>query len=352
MRNVNARDSLDLFIVSAASSILLLRFYLHITGYPTVGGTKYHIAHILWGGLFMSIAFVINFSFLGTRVQKLVALLGGIGFGIFIDEVGKFITRDNDYFFRPAVGIIYAVFVVLYLAITFLTREQRLSSQEYQLNALRQLEEAIRNNMDVHERAATRELLMRAKQSDLLTKRLHSLLYELPVSPSAKPGPIMRFRRAVASGYDRLWRARGSSIVVRWFFVLESVLFIVAVLGAVYNNFDNVRDFFAGHTDYGHSLIAGQFASTIIAASFVLIGLRKLRGSRLEAFEWFRKATLVNLLLTEFFIFGRIQFQAMPSFIFNLLLLTLINAAIGQERRYLKNDEVISTERQPQTADK
>jgi hypothetical protein len=69
----------------------------------------------------------------------------------------------------------------------------------------------------------------------------------------------------------------------------------------------------------------------------VVMGLSWLSGSRLRAFEWFRRATLVNLLLTEFFIFSRIQFGAMAGFIFNLLLLIIINAAIDQETRHQRD---------------
>jgi hypothetical protein len=334
MRNLAARDLLDIFVVSAASSIVLLRFYLYLTGYPTIGGTKYHIAHMLWGGLLMAAAFVLNFAFLGARLQKLVALLGGIGFGIFIDEIGKYVTRDNNYFFHPAVGMIYAIFVALYLTITFLTREQPLTSQEYQLNALRYLEEAVHNDMDIHERAATRALLTRANQQDVLTKRLHALLRELPVAPASRPGSLRRARHRVAALYDRLWQKRGSSAVVRWFFVLETLMFFMAVVIAVYSNVDSIRDFFLGRSDYGHSLVVGQLVSTVVAGIFVLVGLRWLAGSRVRAFEWFRRATLVNLLLTEFFIFSRVQFGAMPSFAFNLILLMVINVVIDQELRH------------------
>ncbi|QQS18516.1 hypothetical protein IPL68_00120 [Candidatus Saccharibacteria bacterium] len=47
-------------------------------------------------------------------MQRVVAFLGGVGFGVFIDEIGKLITRDNNYFYRPAIGIIYAIFVGLF----------------------------------------------------------------------------------------------------------------------------------------------------------------------------------------------------------------------------------------------
>ncbi len=334
IRNTSGRDLLELFIVSAASSILLLRFYLHVMGYPEVGGGKYHIAHVLLGGFFMLAAFVCNFAFLGSRMQKLVALLGGVGFGIFIDEIGKYITKDNDYFFRPAVGIIYAIFVVLYLTVSYLTRDQKLSSSEYQLNALRGLEEAVHQDMDIHERAAARQLLARADPRDVMTTRLHDLLYEVPVVTPAPPGPVRRFRRFVARTYDRLWHMRGSSAVVRWFFVAETLFFLGAVALAVYNDLDSVRDFFTGRSDYGHSLVAGQLMSTVLAGLCVMAGLAKLAQSRLRAFEWFRRATLINLLLTQFFEFSRVEFAALPGFVFSLVLLTVINMAIAQEIRH------------------
>lgn len=312
---------------------MLLRFYLSVMGYPSIGGEKYHIAHMLWGGVLMVTAFVLNFAFLGNRIQRMVALLGGVGFGVFIDEIGKFITRDNDYFFRPSVGIIYAIFVVLYITTTFLTREQKLTSEEYQLNALRSLEEAIHHDMDRHERSAARQLLSHARQSDVLTQRLHALLYEVPVVPPAQSKLITRWRKAISEWYERMWQARSSRVIVRVFFVAQSLFFMVAVLATVYNNIDQAKDFFAGRSDYGHSLVMGQLFSSVIAAVFVLFGVRWLRRSRLRAFEWFRRATLLNLLLTEFFMFSRVQFGAMPSFIFNLALLTIINVVIAEEAR-------------------
>ncbi len=48
-------------------------------------------------------------QFVGSRVLYAAAWVGSAGFGFFIDEIGN-LTSDNDYFFRPAVAIMYAVF--------------------------------------------------------------------------------------------------------------------------------------------------------------------------------------------------------------------------------------------------
>ena len=63
-------------------------------------------------------------------------MLGGIGFGFFIDELGKFITEDNDYFFKPAAGIIYLIFITMFLVIRELSRRQRLDQRTALANAL------------------------------------------------------------------------------------------------------------------------------------------------------------------------------------------------------------------------
>src|SRR5258707_2616462 len=86
-----------------------------MAGFPQVGGGGLHLAHLLWGGLFMLVALIALLATLGKRLKHVSAAIGGIGFGLFVDEIGKFVTSDNNYFFQPAVALIYLVMVVLFL---------------------------------------------------------------------------------------------------------------------------------------------------------------------------------------------------------------------------------------------
>jgi hypothetical protein len=308
-RNVHARDHLEVFLVSAVTALLALRFYLHATGYPQVGGATLHIAHMLYGGLLMLAAIVINLSFLGLRAQKVSAVVGGAGFGIFIDELG-----------------------ILYLLFNFISRRQRLSSAEYQLNALQQLEEAIRHDMDRHEKAALRDLLAKADQQDPLTQELKAMAGRIkPVK--AEPNWYSRWLDKVGHTYDRFWRQRGSNQAVAAIFILEALIFLGVVVGNLTHSFDSVKDLLK-HTDrYSTRLLIGQLGASAVASVFAIIGAFQMTGSRLEAYEWFRRALLTNLFLTEFFIFSRVQFAALPGFAINLLLLIALRAALFQERR-------------------
>jgi len=329
-RNIYARDHLEVFLVTAISALLINRFFLHITHYPSVGGSKYHIAHMLYGGMLMLAAIVINLSFLGVRVQRLCAFIGGVGFGLFIDELGKFITRDNNYFFRPTIGLIYAIFAILYLIFNFLTRNRQLSSDEYQLNALQQLEEAARNDMDEREKAAAMAMLARADQNDPITSQLQALLRDIKPMKHA-PGRYQRWQAALKRAYDRFWKLEGSGQLVGAVFVIEALIFLGVVLGNLSHSYKSLHELLQHYDSYATKLLIGQLASSVAASVFAIIGAFKLRRSRLQAYEYFRRALLVNIFLTEFFTFTRIQFGALPGLIVNLALFIVLRNAMEQE---------------------
>ena len=68
-RSIRARDLLEVFFVSAVTSLLAVRFYLYIAGYPQIGGNGLHIAHMLWGGFLMLAAITLLLGFIGRRTQ-------------------------------------------------------------------------------------------------------------------------------------------------------------------------------------------------------------------------------------------------------------------------------------------
>lgn len=332
-RNIRARDQLELFLLSAASCLLLVRFYLHLTGYPQIGSGGLHIAHMLWGGALMLVALALALSFLGARVQRVVAIIGGAGFGIFIDELGKFITHDNNYFYQPAIGLIYAIFIVLYLTFNFLSRTLPHSSRTYQLNALSQLEEAIVQDMDPTEKKRVHDLLAEADQTDPITKQLQKLLGSIRTAPATKPGSIKRIIVWLDRKYEAFWRRRDSELLVRAFFLLQILLFMTAVISNVYANLDGLLELFGGETPFSTWLAIGQLISVGVAGIFVGWGVLLLPKSHMRAYEQFRRATLVNIFLTQFFTFSRIEFGALPGFFFNIVLLGVIGYAIRQEQR-------------------
>src|SRR5262249_50838242 len=141
-RNANLGSLHLAFFVTAIVTELCIRTQLWLTHYPQLGGHGLHIAHLLWGGLFMVIALAILLSFLGRGARQAAAIVAGVGFGFFIDELGKFITADNNYFYKPAAGIIYLIFIALYLSSRAFQHYRGLNEAEKVRNAIELIGEA------------------------------------------------------------------------------------------------------------------------------------------------------------------------------------------------------------------
>jgi len=122
-----AERSVLLLIVAFVVAVVGTRWFLQSTGYPQVGGGELHVAHLLWGGLLLVLAVGLLLIVSATWVADVAAILAGAGTGLFIDEVGKFITATNDYFYPLAAPIIYGV--LLAIAVLYLVLRRRPTSQ-------------------------------------------------------------------------------------------------------------------------------------------------------------------------------------------------------------------------------
>src|SRR5439155_23531047 len=106
IRNLDAGKLLETFLLSAVAAFLGVRFFLGVTGYPRLGGGGLHIAHMLGGGTLMVAGVLLLRSYLGQRMRMTAAVVAGLGFGLFVEELGKFITSDNNYVYRTSVAVL------------------------------------------------------------------------------------------------------------------------------------------------------------------------------------------------------------------------------------------------------
>jgi uncharacterized membrane protein YwzB len=123
-------------LVSCALTIAVTRLFLVLTGYPQIGGSTFHLAHALWGGLALFLAGAMALTVLNRGAAVVYALLTGVGFGLFVDEVGKFITQKNDYFFPLAAPIVYASLLFILLFTELVRRHQLRSPRAHLLAAI------------------------------------------------------------------------------------------------------------------------------------------------------------------------------------------------------------------------
>jgi len=212
-----------LLAVSFGVTVVGTRLYLSLTGWPQIGGGEYHIAHALWGGLLLLIGGVMSLLWSNPWVQRATALCTGAGCGLFIDEVGKFITARNDYFTPLAAPIIYVFFLAV-LGVAMLARRAPMQQPRALAYALVvRLKHVVDGPLSPAERdEMLREVsaLEDAERRDLrtLAQRLRPVVEDAPVGQPVRRGG--RFLAALA----RIER----TLLPRW--VLRLVLILSAVL--------------------------------------------------------------------------------------------------------------------------
>lgn len=328
-RDVDAARRLDLFVVSGVATVLVVRGYLAALDYPQVGGGGLHIAHAVWGGLFMALALMLAVSSLSRRDRWIVALVGGIGFGLFIDELGKFITADVDYFFEPTAALIYVSFLAIYLIARLVVDRPALTKREALENAIDLVRQAAARPLYTSEREQIQELLAHSDPEHPLTRSLEATVAGLPAAADRPPS-----RLEIAWGRARaLFERVVERPITRWLIAVVAVIFVIGdflqVLTLIVGQGD-LTDASGASTEDGFVAWAATIGS-IVQAVLIAVGLLKLRRSRLEAYRWLERGLLVNLLVTQVFLFAQDQFSATTGFLISLVMLAAIRVLIGTE---------------------
>ena len=209
VRRLDADRYLFLVLLGFGGSIVLTRLYLELTGYPTVGGDTLHIAHAVWGGLLLFVGGMLPLALANRSALPVAALATGIGAGLFVDEIGKFITVDNDYFFAAAAPVAYAVFVLALWAY-FRVRGQRDPSPASELHAaLELLGDVVDRDLSRSDRRELERRLEAAAGADAeRLRRMAEDLLELTRSGALEggvvpPGRVRRVLTRLDSWTDR-----------------------------------------------------------------------------------------------------------------------------------------------------
>lgn len=321
IQNLDAYTLRENFLVSGVVTIFVIRFYLKITHYPQLGGENLHIAHMLWGGMFMVAALLLLLSFLSRSAVNGAAILGGIGFGGFIDELGKFITRDNDYFFQPTVAIIYVIFVLLYVLSKGLAEYQKPSKDDYLINALELTKDAVINDLDAHEKSKILSYLRKSDQDDPLVKALRNFIHETELIPTPPPSLWTRTRQQIYLFYQKV-------VNKPWFTHL--LIFILLVQSAM--TMASTASLLLSHPVLRFDQ-TGKLVSSLLSAILVLFGFATLRSSKVLAYRLFKASVLLSLFLTQFFVFYHDQFYALIGLSFNIVLLIVVDYVLDKEEK-------------------
>jgi len=376
VRSVYADALLEDFFVSAVGSVLAIRLYLAATGYPQLTVGTFHIAHLVWGGLFMLAAVVVLLSSVNHRSRTLAAIVGGIGFGAFIDELGKFVTSDNDYFFRPAIAAIYVVFVGIFLTIRTIGRERALTPRETVTNAFELILQGSLGGLHPEQREEALELLENSPPGPV-KQGLESILETVSVAAWPRLRILDRLNGLLESAYTRVASRIWFSGLIVAFFAFTAVTSLYAVIGVVNWSLGVGLWLGAGvailvvlassvRSRFRNLNIALSVAIVVVAlligwgvlrnllqaplyvsdyARFVfpgvtgviiIIGMLTLPRSRLHAYLLFRLAILVSIFLTRVFAFYQYQLAALLGLVADILILLALRYLIAHEHEKIR----------------
>jgi len=347
VRRPRANSYLLVTLFAFAFTVSATRLFLEVTGYPQLGGEDLHIAHVLWGGLLLTIAAILPLVIANRWVYQFTAVLAGVGAGLFMDEVGKFISQENDYFFPIAAPIIYAFFI---LGVFFYLRinsppPQSVRGELYAVLEL--LEEYLDHDLDSQEFNEVIDRLNYAVDHDdpphlaRFAASLSSFLKgnDIDLAPEI-PKKAERLQASLRSLEERFldqnrlrtWLSLGT-IVLGSFATLTSIIAILATftppgllrfLTALFNpaNIGEIRWFLATHA------LQGTIGIMLIGSGVSIAKHRQRVGFALAYYS-----LIVYLIIVDLMLFYYYQFSTIIS---ALVQFSLLIGLIHFRNRYYK----------------
>ena len=336
-----ARDAVGLgnaeaFIIIAIATILITRLYLELTGYPQVGGGNLHIAHALYGGALMMVALLIGWLLIGSGAKILCVVLGGIGLGLFLDEVGKFVTKDNDYFYGPAAEIMYILVVIVLVATRALRDIRPLSAQECLASAAAIAADGLGRGLADHRREVALRLVEQARTGGADSgdvDRVKALL----LSAGRASDRLHALQQRAPRLIPKLFRSTRWIPVVGWLMVLAAFFGLCfGVLGVALGDYfyedDNVTFELAGISVATAILLISAVLTFAIALPAMIA---RRRTQKVWPLRWLRNAALIFTLLNALVDFATDGFAALINLSIGLFTLAILTYQLDVHERAL-----------------
>jgi hypothetical protein len=319
VRDAEGAGHVELFLVATVVTITVTRLYLQLTGFPQIGGAGgLHVAHVLFGGVFMLAAMVMFMLFLGRSSRWIASLFAGIGFGLFIDEVGKFLTQDNNYFFKPAAAVMYLFIVLVYVVSAFLVRRRALSDRELVVNALKMMQEMAADNLDAYEAGEMRRMLATASSVEPLRDPLVGLLDSVNREPIAigRINRVYVWLRRRAVGLARL------PLLQRLGVFLFQIVILLSVVRPTQELVDDPSTFAGVWAGAAWLVLAMGAAATVLY----------YREARERALQLFALALTLELLVVQFFELMDDPWLGVGRVLVNVVLLGVCHSMLYREQ--------------------
>lgn len=351
VKRENAADLVMILMMWALFSLLTTRFFLHIFGWPTISFGVWHIAHVLWGGFFMLTGMIILLTSYGEKMRKISAAISGIGWGLFIDEIGKYLTKDNDYWFRPAIIFIYISFIIIFLVYRYFERINEEDQKTLFYSIISGLEEVIeKGNLEKKDKknlsSKINKLLEIEKNEGKrkLLKTLSLFIRETETRPDDQNSWLNKtFYLFKQVSYDKIFKKKfilyGLGIYSIYYAadkIIEAIKIItnpqkMAVIQKFYSDYD----FFSKADTY---MIGLKVFFDVVVAILFLMGLGLVtRKKIIKGLKLFQYGLLVNIFISTVFRFYFEQFQA----IFALMVSIFIFYGIKRLKNEIRNGFVV-----------
>lgn len=324
IKRENASDLVLITMTWALATVLWTRFFLEMTGWPTISFGEWHIAHVLWGGLLMIVAMMIVLATYGQRMLRVAALIFGVGWGLFIDEIGKYLTKDNDYWFQPAIIFIYISFVGLFLLYRYLEKTEPLESKTNLYSVLAQLETVAEGEITQNQKTLLIKKINRVLKTETddktayFVKELKSFVKRSKVSTKNDIGLWTKlFNFLTQFSYKRIFQKKWAM----WGLGIYSGVFAIDKVNDAYKILTNpdkletikrfyyTYDFFSKTDVY---MIVLKIVFDTIVAGLFLFGLITIANRKMQkGLKYFQHGLLVMIFLSSVFKFYFEQFGGM-----------------------------------------